>query len=177
MKYILVSMKSARIKFLLFAIFFATLYSMSAQIEVEEYTKEVHCNVNDFSSIAPVKASSPAGPITTNVMEQIFSGGCLGTLVRSYTFSNKFGEQATAEQYIFLTDTDAPKLINVPADIIVKANEIPPPAVVISEDNSGRKCEVFFSEAKTTSLIVRTWTCKDNCDNRTEAVQRIAIIK
>jgi hypothetical protein len=165
------------VKLFVCATLITAINSIHAQIDVEHYAKEIHCNVNDFSSIAPVKASSPAGPITTNVMEQIFSGGCLGTLVRSYTFSNKFGEQATAEQYIFLTDTEAPKLISVPADMEVKANEIPPPALVLSEDNSGRKCVVFFSEAKTTTLIVRTWTCKDDCDNKTEAVQRISIVQ
>lgn len=170
-------MKSARIKFLLFAIFFATLYSMNAQIEVEAYTKEVHCNVNDFSKITPVKAFSPSGPITSNVMEQIFSGGCMGTLVRSYTFTNKFGEQATAEQYIFLTDTDAPVLMGVPADSEVKADNIPAPAVVVSQDNSGRSYQVYFSEAKSETHITRTWTCTDDCDNTVKAVQHITLVE
>jgi hypothetical protein len=108
------SLKSTVLLFLI-----SVAANAQAQIVVGDYPKEIQCNINDLKNVAAVAASSDAGPVISNVTEQIFSGGCMGTLVRSYRFTNKFGEEATAEQFIFLSDTDAPVLIGVPADLQV----------------------------------------------------------
>jgi hypothetical protein len=56
----------------------------------------------DLGDIEIPKAVSTCSEITSTFSDQIFSGGCLGTLVRTYSFKDTCGNAATAEQYISL---------------------------------------------------------------------------
>ncbi|MFN0032192.1 MAG: hypothetical protein ACKVOR_08550 [Flavobacteriales bacterium] len=150
---------------------------MHAQITIADYEREVRCNVNDLAMLVPVTATSDAGGLVTEVFEQTFSGGCMGTLVRTYVFRDKLDNEATAEQYIYLNDTTAPLLIGIPDATTAKAGEVPPPPHVECVDNSGRLYLVYFSEAKSEKEIIRTWTCTDDCGNVSTAKQVITLVK
>lgn len=149
----------------------------TAQIIVNDYSKEVRCEVQDLGNVPAVVAHSSAGDVVTQLSETTFSGGCLGTLVRTYSFSDKAGNSASAEQFIFLSDSVAPLLTGVPEDTFARPSEIPKPALVQSTDNSGRAYQVFFSEVATTKETTRTWTCTDDCGNTTQAKQVIRMLK
>ncbi len=148
------------------------------QISVSNYPKEIRCTVDELPLLERVLATSETGPVTTQINEQIFSGGCAGTMVRTYTFSDKFDNYASAEQYIYLSDNKAPLLVGIPADITLKlGDKIAPPPLVECVDNSHRLYLVYYSEAKTEVQIIRTWTCTDDCGNSSQAKQVITIEK
>lgn len=148
----------------------------NAQITVEDYPREVRCSVEELPLVHDVKATSSAGAVYSRTEEQIFSGGCMGTMVRTYYFTDDAGNTATAEQYIFLSDERPPVLIGVPEDITVAMNAIPPPANVDNRDNSGAFYVVYFKEVKEDGRIVRTWSCEDQCGNMATATQVITLI-
>jgi hypothetical protein len=148
---------------------------MSAQITVSDYAKKINCEVDAVDMLEAPQVSSTCGPITTTIDDQIFSGGCLGTLVRNYTFTDPCGNKATADRYILLTDNDAPVLIGVPADITINpvTQPVPPAAKVSASDNSAQLVEVTLTETRDEAAITRIWTAEDPCGNKVEARQRI----
>lgn len=146
------------------------------QITIQDYPREVRCSVEELPLVHPVKATSSNGEVYSRVEEQIFSGGCMGTLVRTYYFTDDEGHTSTAEQYIFLSDERPPVLIGVPENITVSQNAVPPPPNVDNRDNSGAFYVVYFSEKKEDGKIVRTWSCEDQCGNMATATQIITLI-
>lgn len=148
---------------------------LSAQITVSDYAKKINCAADAIDMLEAPKASSSCGPVTTAIDDQIFSGGCLGTLVRNYTFTDQCGNKAAADQYILLTDNDAPVLIGIPADITINpvTQPVPPAAKVSASDNSAQVIEVTLTETRNDMVITRIWTAEDPCGNKAEASQRI----
>jgi hypothetical protein len=148
---------------------------INAQITVADYAKKINCAVDAVDMLEAPRTSSTCGPITTTIDDQIFSGGCLGTLVRNYTFTDQCGNKATADRYILLTDNDAPQLIGVPADLTINpvTQPVPPAAKVSASDNSGQRIDVMLTETRESDVITRTWTAEDPCGNKAEARQRI----
>ncbi|MDZ4823484.1 MAG: hypothetical protein SH856_08500 [Flavobacteriales bacterium] len=148
---------------------------LQSQIAVKSFEKELTCNVDSLRHVAKVKATSPCGIVDIAWKDQNFSGGCAGTLVRTYTFSDQCGATATAEQYISLMDTSPPVLLGVPSSVEVFGEEIPPSAQVTAMDNNKSSCEVIFSEKKEGNRIMRTWSSKDSCENVSTGTQVITI--
>jgi hypothetical protein len=150
-------------------------FQVNAQITVADYAKKINCAVDAVDMLEAPQASSTCGPITTTIDDQIFSGGCLGTLVRNYTFTDQCGNKVTADRYILLTDNDAPQLIGVPADLTINpvTQPVPPAAKVSASDNSGQLIDVALTEMRDNDVITRTWTAEDPCGNKAEARQRI----
>jgi hypothetical protein len=149
---------------------------ISAQITVQKYPLEITCDVEALYELPPVQAESAFGGIVVRLEEEIFSGGCLGTLVRTFYFEDKTGEKAQASQTVHITDIMPPDLIGVPKDVTVKANQIPKVFPVDSRDNSGSICEVTFEEVIEANRITRIWTTSDPCGNITTAKQIITIV-
>jgi hypothetical protein len=150
-------------------------FHANAQITVPDYAKKINCAVDAVDMLEAPQASSACGPITTTIDDQIFSGGCLGTLVRNYTFTDQCGNKATADRYILLTDNDAPQLIGLPADLTINpvTQPVPPAAKVSASDNSGQLIAVTLTETRNNDVITRIWTAEDPCGNKAEARQRI----
>lgn len=159
----------------LLALMILLQFSASAQIVVEPYEKQIRVNINNLSTIMSPVASSKAGEVSATYSDQKFSGGCLGTLVRTYSFKDDSGATATADLYITLEDTDAPIFENVPADIEVAASAIPAAINPVASDNSNEDIEILFTENKEGSVIIRAWTAIDACGNQTIATQRISV--
>jgi hypothetical protein len=149
----------------------------NAQISLNSYPKKFQCQIDAINDIESPKAVSSCGLITSTFSDQIFSGGCLGTLVRTYSFKDTCGYTATAEQYISLKDNQAPNLIGEAKDMTVKKGQPIPKAVELSsQDNSGQVYPVTMQEKKSQNLITRTYSCEDACGNKIEVIQRITII-
>lgn len=146
-----------------------------AQITVQKYPLEITCDVEALMELPPVQAESAFGGLVVRLEEEIFSGGCLGTLVRTFHFEDKTGAKAQATQTVHITDIMPPDLIGVPKDITAKAHQIPVAYPVDARDNSGSICEVQFEEKIEPHRIIRTWTTSDPCGNITTSRQIITI--
>lgn len=149
---------------------------LSAQITIAKYPVEFKCSVDATDQLEFPEATSPCGEVTRTFDEQIFSGGCLGNVVRTITYTDACGNKAQAQQYITLTDNLEPELIGVPANITLKKGDtIPKAPVVDSRDNSGQLYPVEFVETQKDNVITRIWTCTDACGNVAEARQTITL--
>jgi hypothetical protein len=157
--------------------FLLCLNLCQAQIIIKPYLKEFKCDVDGVQDLDPVEATSESGPVTVKIDEIIASGGCAGTLIRTYTFTDKFGSVANAEQYIKLSDNLEPQLIGVPSNISITEDQLPKPNHVDSWDNIGQAPPVEFKESREGNIITRIWSCTDPCGNTASAKQVITIVK
>jgi hypothetical protein len=115
------------------------------------------------------------------IEELLFSGGCLGTVFRTYQATDACGNVTIAEQLVQRFDNSAPELFNVPENITVACgDEIPAPADdVFATDNCTVDVNVTFTEVQTNEFcpydIIRTWTAVDSCGNETVGIQTISV--
>jgi hypothetical protein len=156
-------------------IFFGLSYFPLAQITIHHYPVQISCDVDGLPDLPPVTASAADGKLYTDYSEEIFSGGCLGTLVRTFTFTDSSGNKAAAQQFVSITDNQPPILYGEAGNISTTTEMIPEPAQFASRDNSGREYPVLFSEKRDGNTIRRTWTCTDDCGNTAEKVQVITL--
>lgn len=147
----------------------------SGQIEISTYPKQFKCAIDALDQLEPPQASSPCGELKIEVKDQIFSGGCLGTLNRNYIFTDPCGNKSTADMYILLTDNDPPVLYGVPSDMETAQEGIPAMAMVSARDNCGELIEVSSEERRNGNQIVRSWTATDPCGNSTVRSQTITL--
>ncbi len=152
-------------------------FSFSGQINIEDYPRQIDCQIDGTQDLPVPKAESKCGEVKTEVSENLFSGGCLGTLVRTYIYTDGCGNTTSAEQYVSLKDNLEPQLIGVPADIEVAEDNVPLATSVSARDNSGQDTPVKFSEKRENGFIVRTWTSTDPCNNTATGVQKIRLVK
>lgn len=144
-----------------------------AQIEVEDYPRQLKADVDMVDQFDTVKATSPCGEVQFKITEQIFSGGCLGTLVRTYTFTDECGNEAHAEQYIGLQDSQKPVFETVMKDETMSRASRTQSAKVTAKDNSGKPVDVEFSEEEKGDKVIRTWKATDICGNEAKMKQTI----
>lgn len=113
-------------------------------------------------------------------MEETATEGCSYVITRVYTATDDCGNVATFTHVIHVSDTTAPVLHNVPADITLNCNENIPAAFVTATDNCDS--DVPVTGASSTSVfecgyqITRTWTATDDCGNEATASQIITFI-
>jgi hypothetical protein len=157
----------------LFIVFIVIPASFHSQIKVADYPREIKCDIDGLYELPPIEATSDFGPVTTTLDEEIFSGGCLGTLVRTFTYKDKLDNKATAQQFVSILDKEAPRLYGVPENITVTRDKVPPAYEISSRDNSGNIYPVTLSEEATPTGLTRTWTCTDACGNTATAQQVI----
>lgn len=148
---------------------------LSAQITVSPYPREISCQVDATGELEAPAASSACGEVSVEVKEEIFSGGCLGTLVRTYLYSDGCGQKATAEQYVRLLDNLEPQFFGIPDDMEASAEALPAVVTPAAWDNSGQPVEPVLRETREGNTLVRTWTVSDPCGNTATAVQRIRL--
>ena len=120
-------------------------------------------------------------------VDEFFSGGCYGTIFRTYTATDNCGNSIETTQIIHLYDNTAPEIFNVPADIELECGDpIPPvPANVYATDNAAEygnpdsELTLTFTETQTSEFcpyqIIRTWVAEDHCGNLTQEVQIIEV--
>ncbi|MDG1160301.1 MAG: hypothetical protein P8N19_12475, partial [Flavobacteriales bacterium] len=150
----------------------------------DEYPIQVAVECNEVESVPTLTATDNCGDVTVTFVETLNSGGCIGVLYRVYTATDECGNEATAEQFITLTDNTAP-IIENPADQTVECDNVPeaPGAEGIEiYDNCGFDVEVTFTEEITEGLcedaytITWTWVAVDLCENESSATTTITVI-
>ncbi len=149
-----------------------------AQITLGTYEKEIKINVNDLDQLRAPEANSDCGEVEMSKTEAIFSGGCLGNLVITYTFTDECGNTANAEQFCLLVDTDGPQFTTSPRDLqVASEKDIPEAESMNAEDNSGKEVKISLEEVKEKHQLKRIWTAKDKCGNTTVTEQIIRFQK
>lgn len=147
-----------------------------AQIEVVEYDKKLTSEVSLAHDIPFPTANSSCGLVTISVSEQIFSGGCPGNLVQTFTFSDGCGNSATAERYISLRDSFGPVFDFSPANLEVgKLSKAPAAPKLTAQDDSGYPVDIKMTETQGEGELIRIWTATDVCGNQTTIEQVVAL--
>jgi len=135
-------------------------------------------DIPEPSDIDAMDNCSATEDIVWELMDETFSGGCPGTIVREYMATDECGNSTIANQIITLFDNVDPVLIGVPADMTVDCQQVPAPAVVTATDNCDANPEVTFEEVIGMGCpytITRTWTAEDECNNIVTATQVITV--
>lgn len=152
----------------------------TAQIEItiSNYERKVRASVGQEMDIAAPEATTheKCEPITVEYTDLTASGGCAGTVIRTYTYTNACGETATAEIYIIRTDNIGPVFDNLPGDVRCFKSEVPEVANVTATDANGQPTTVTFEVRERGGYVVRMWTATDTCGNETKGMQRITVI-
>lgn len=166
-----------KIQFLSIIIAFLPIAAV-AQITVSEYEMKVTVNIDELDLMTMPSATSSCGVVNVSFTDQVFSGGCLGTLSRTYTFTDDCGNSASAMQFILLEDT-VPPVFNVsPEDFSLSASESTEATIptVTATDNSMKEVKITFHEFNSGGSITRSWTAEDDCGN-VEVMKQVITIK
>ena len=141
---------------------------------------------------SPVDACSGPTDVPVFVDETVTAGPCDDsyTLTRFWQAVDVCGNTSIIPQVIHVQDTVAPVLSNIPADITVECDAIPPPpdtGTFNAADNCDETVAVTLAESEirdpntancahwTNYTIVRQWTATDNCGNARTYTQNISI--
>jgi hypothetical protein len=157
------------------ALFAALSLSTQAQIKVQPYQTEITCDIDALAELPTISATSASGKVSISYEENIFSGGCLGTLVRTFRYSDTAGNKAEAQQIVHISDKQPPRLLGEAPNITTTRDMIPQPAQFGVIDNSGESFDVIFHEVIAENSITRTWLCTDSCGNTTRHTQIITL--
>lgn len=160
------------------AVVLGSTAAAQTEITVADYERKVRSSVGQEMDIAAPEATTheKCEPITVEYKDQIASGGCAGTVIRTYTYTNACGETASAEIYIIRTDDTGPVFDNLPGDVRCFKSEVPEVANVTATDANGQPTTVTFEVRERGGYIVRMWTATDTCGNETKGMQRITVI-
>jgi hypothetical protein len=139
-------------------------------------------NCDSIASYMPSASDNCDSDVSvTLISETLYSGGCYGTLLRTYEAEDNCGNTTQLFKVIHVRDFVDPVLFNVPAETsIVCGAQVPAvPTNVFATDNCDNEVEVIFTESQTNQFcpydIVRTWTAIDECENTVTATQIIHV--
>jgi hypothetical protein len=113
------------------------------------------------------------------------AGGCAqaSTITRTWTARDACGNSTSAVQIIQLLDTDAPTLV-VPANVSIACGSSTDPSATgqaTASDACDALAHVSYSDTvqaghcPAESIITRTWTATDACNNTVSGVQTISV--
>jgi HYR domain-containing protein len=162
----------------------------SQTIQVNDTTPPVLSGVPanltvECGNVPPAANVTATDNCVPNIMvifeEEIETGNCAEdiTVIRTWTATDNCGNTVSAQQVITSTDTEAPVLSGVPANLTVECGNVPPAANVTAIDNCVPNIMVIFEEEIENGscaediTVTRTWTATDNCGNTVSAQQVI----
>lgn len=154
----------------------ALINVLNAQITVNEHEIQLRASLEDVAAMESPKASSDCGEVTVTIKTQIYSGGCLGTQHRMYTYTDECGNTAKAEQFVLLLDETPPVFEMALENVQCTKDDIPAVESPNVTDNSDRDVKIEYIETINDGEIVRTWKASDPCGNESEMNQKISII-
>jgi hypothetical protein len=120
--------------------------------------------------------------LTIGFNETVVPGVCENnfTIIRTWTAVDDCGNETSTSQNIVVSDTTAPVLVGVPADVTAECDAVPGAAQVTAADNCDPQVMVALnetiSELECGYLLTRTWTATDNCGNTASASQVITVV-
>ncbi|MEL7021974.1 MAG: HYR domain-containing protein, partial [Bacteroidota bacterium] len=127
--------------------------------------------------VANVTTQGGCGTVNVDFIEEMVGDNCAGTITRTWTATDSEGNSSTASQTISISDTTAPVLSGVPADVThPKGQPLPTAPQVTATDNCDNNVVITFDEVTGSDVVTRTWTAVDNCGNIVEATQTITLI-
>ena len=140
----------------------------------------ISCDESQNSS-RPMATSSCEGDLKYEYNAVLFSGGCYGTIERTWSISDPCGNNAEFKQFIKRKDKTAPELDHYPEDVTVSLSNIPEIENVKVIDHCDEKPGLKFSEIEKKDsegnliLITRKWEFFDACGNKNTHEQKITI--
>jgi len=119
--------------------------SSHAQIKILSYSHETSCDIDALHDLPTIGATSANGKVDISYAENIYSGGCLGTLVRTFNYTDEAGNKAEAQQIVHITDNKPPRLLGEAPNITTTPDLVPEPAQFAAIDNSGDPTMCFLT--------------------------------
>ncbi|MCP4103197.1 MAG: gliding motility-associated C-terminal domain-containing protein, partial [Lentisphaerae bacterium] len=119
--------------------------------------------------------------VTVIFNEDSTPNGCGEQITRTWTATDACGNSTVATQEISVSDTEAPTITNVPADITVECDAVPLSANPDVEDNCDTEVSISVEDIRTDGEcsfsyeLTRTWTAVDDCGNENTAIQIITV--
>ena len=123
--------------------------------------------------------------VTVTVEDTNTEGICLDsyTITRTWTATDGCGNTSTTAHTITVEDTTPPVILGIPANVVINeatGDTIPPVSTDISAtDNCDTEVDIDFSEITEENgcgtVVFRTWTATDNCNNTSQQTQTITI--
>lgn len=157
-------------------------FSQQNAIELIDFEQKVRVNTRDLKDAELVQAkTSCPGELNITFADEKFSGGCAGTLQRTYTIVDNCGTSQEAVQYITLVDDTPPVFHKSPEDLTLESrSDYRKPETLVAFDESGVEVTVVVDETVSFddpdyAVVHRTWTATDMCDNTATANQIIRI--
>jgi hypothetical protein len=148
-------------------------------IDPYEIYQVVECEL--VESYLGITATDNCGEVHIDYVDDTFSGGCLGVIVRTYTVTDDCGNEAIAQQIISVQDNTGPVIEN-PADETVECENAPIgiPAINIY-DACGQDVEILDASQEIVTIdectyqIIWHWSARDYCENVSEATTTITV--
>ena len=148
----------------------------SSQIVIAPFEIQAVVEVNHLDQVVGPTATSSCGTVQVIFKDELFSGGCLGTVVRTYFFKDSCGNTADCQQFISQKDETPPVFVDPPKDQVINTIQSLPPASDIKVmDNSEQEVTQTVTDEESKGMIVRIWVAEDRCGNRTEYRQNFRI--
>lgn len=119
-----------------------------------------------------------SGDALITVEEQIISGSCPYEMQRIYRAYDACGNSSMVVQHIYITDNEAPVILNAPADLALACGDEIPEAQVEAIDDCASPALIYeevWSEPGCVQQLWRTWTAIDLCGNSASVTQTISI--
>lgn len=142
------------------------------QISLVEFEQKIRLNTADLKNADLIDASTTcSGSVNVAFEDKKFSGGCAGTIERTYTITDDCNNSKTVVQYITLEDTTPPVFGSTPGDITIESRTaLKNPITLVAFDESGADATVRIEETynmddKDFVYVTRIWTATDPCDN------------
>ena len=165
--------------------------SASYTISVQDLVPPVLGNVpaNDsLSCEAPIPSDAPmheddCGMSTLSTSMTTMAGSCPEnyTLIRTFTAADECGNTSSAIQEVVFTDTVAPMILTMPADLVLACEDAVADSAITASDNCS-DLALAWSDSTVAGdcpqeyTIIRTHTAEDACGNSSSHVQTIDVV-
>jgi len=145
---------------------------------------DVVVSCDDIPAPASPSASDLCDPAPIlSYIESEAPGGCAAerVITRTWTAEDACGNVVSMAQLVTVVDDVAPALLDVPADVHVRCNEVPDPASPSAVDACDPAPAIRFAETRIEGdcpdeyVLVRTWESEDACGNVASAEQRVSV--
>ncbi|HWO57508.1 MAG TPA: T9SS type A sorting domain-containing protein [bacterium] len=141
------------------------------------------CNPNNATA-----TDACGGPVTITCSDGVFTGDpCGGTLTRTYTATDQFGNTSSCDQVITVLDTQAPVITCLPDISVQRLLDLPPcdEGDVTVTDNCGGAITVTCERSSlggvgcsdVPALVYYTYTATDVCGNSATCQRVVTVLR